>query len=332
VALSRDSSSPLFAGTVAGTLRLIVYLALASVLMVLDHRGSWLPALRSGASLVIEPVYRIAGLPSVGLRAATVAFADRQKLTEQNQRLREDLLLANAKLNRMASVAQQNERLKELLDTQHSLALNVQLARLIGVDLGAYRHRIVLNLGARDGVKQGQVVIDAHGIMGQIVDVMRTTSTAMLITDPNHAIPVTIERTGLRTVAYGSRAGDMLTLPNIPVSADVHAGDRLVTSGLGGRFPPGFPVGEIHDVAQTPSGMFLAAQATPAADMDRSDDVLLLHDLAEPAGPPGAAAPVGPPADMAPTPTAATLPAVTSPRTTPVPSTAAPAPASTVKP
>jgi rod shape-determining protein MreC len=333
VALNRDDKSPLFAPGVAGTLRLIVYLALACVLMVLDHRGGWLGNVRYGLSIVVEPIYRIAGLPSQGFQAATVAFADRQRLTEQNQRLREDLLLANAKLNRMASVAEQNQRLKELLDTQHSLSLNVQLARLVGVDLGPFRHRIVLNLGARDKVQQGQVVIDARGVMGQIVEVMPTTSVAMLITDPNHAIPVTIERTGLRTVAYGSRAGDMLTLPTIPVSADVQAGDKLVTSGLGGRFPPGFPVGEIRDVAQTPSGTFLSAQAKPAADLDRSEDVLLLHDLAEQAGPPSLAPEAGPPASMAPDPNAPpaaptpapTLPSVTSPTTSRV----APARAST---
>jgi len=327
MALNRDDKSPLFAPGVAGTLRLIVYLALACVLMVLDHRGGWLGNVRYGLSLVVEPVYRIAGLPSQGFQAATVAFADRQRLTEQNQRLREDLLLANAKLNRMASVAEQNTRLKELLDTQHSLSLNVQLARLIGVDLGSFRHRIVLNVGARDKVQPGQVVIDARGVMGQIVEVMPTTAVAMLITDPNHAIPVTIERTGLRTIAYGSRAGDMLTLPNIPVSADVQAGDKLVTSGLGGRFPPGFPVGEIRDVAQTASGTFLAAQAKPAADLDRSEDVLLLHDLAEAAGPPPPAPNVGPPSDMKPDPAAPTLPSVTSPTATPLParaSTAAP--------
>ena len=136
MALNRDEQSPLFAPGVAGTLRLIVYLTLACVLMVLDHRGGWLSNVRYGLSIVVEPIYRIAGLPSQGFQAATVAFADRQRLTESNQRLREDLLLANAKLNRMASVAEQNQRLKELLDTQHSLSLNVQLARLIGVDLG----------------------------------------------------------------------------------------------------------------------------------------------------------------------------------------------------
>jgi rod shape-determining protein MreC len=120
----------------------------------------------------------------------------------------------------------------------------------------------------------------------------------------------------------------MLVLPNIPVSADVQAGDKLVTSGLGGRFPPGFPVGEVRDVAQTPSGTFLSAQAKPAADLDRSEDVLLLHDLAEQDGPPSLAPNAGPPAGLAPNPNAPavpvtpTLPKVTSPTATQVPARA----------
>jgi len=317
MARTRDESSPLFAGNAAGTLRLIVYLALAMVLMVLDHRNGWLWRVRYAASAVVEPVYRLANLPSAGMRTLSVAFADRKLLTEQNQRLREDLLLANARLNRMAGVAEQNHRLKELLDTRHSLDLNVQLARVVGVDLGAWQQRLVLNLGARDGVKPGQPVIDAHGVMGQVVEALPTTSVVMLVTDPAHAIPVVVERSGLRTVAYGARDGSGLVLPNIPLAADVRPGDRLLTSGLGGRFPPGFPVGKVLAVAPSPSGMFRVAQVQPAADLDRSEDVLLLHDQAEPDGPPapgaanGAAPTAGQPAS--PPPRAAT----TTPATTP---------------
>jgi rod shape-determining protein MreC len=304
MALTRDESSPLFAGSAAGTLRLIFYLAIAMVLMVLDHRNGWLWRMRYATAIVIEPVYRLASLPADGMQALGVAFADRRVLTEQNQRLREDLLLANAKLNRMAAVAQQNERLKELLDTQHSLELHVQMARVIGIDLGAYRHRMMINLGARDGIKSGQPVIDAHGIMGQIIDVLPNSATVMLVTDPDHALPVVIERTGLRTIAYGSRNGEQLTLPTVPMAADIRPGDKLLTSGLGGRFPEGFPAGEVVSVGPAPTGMFLEARANPSADLDRSDEVLVLHDLAEPAGPPPPPSPMGPPADQAPPPPA----------------------------
>lgn len=321
MALTREDNSPLFAGTVAGTLRLIFYLALAMVLMVLDHRNGWIWRIRYSMSVVVEPVYRLAGLPAAGMRTLTVAFADRKLLTEQNQRLREDLLLANAKLNRMASVAEQNQRLKGLLDTQHSLELNVQLARVIGMDLGTNQQRLVVNLGARDGIKQGQVVIDAHGVIGQIVEVLPTTSIVMLVTDPNHATPVMVERTGLRTVAYGVREGDQLSLPNVPMAADIRAGDKLLSSGLGGRFPPGFPVGEVLTVGQSQSGMFLEARARPTADIDRSDDVLILHDQAEPVGPPAPAAQVGPPASLAPPPGEVVAPASARTAATPVSTT-----------
>jgi len=306
MARAREGSSPLFAGNAAGTLRLIVYLALAVVLMVLDQRNGWLWQLRSAASAIVEPVYRLAGLPAAGVRTLSVAFADRQHLTSQNQRLREDLLLANAKLNRMAAVAEQNQRLRQLLDTRHSLKLNVQLARVIGVDLGAYRYELTLNMGSRDGVEPGQPVIDAHGVMGQVKAVLPHTAVVMLITDPSHAIPVIIARTGLRTVAYGSRDGDQLSLPNLPLAADVRVGDTLLTSGIGGRFPPGFPVGRIERIAPAATGMFQVALAKPAADIDRSTDVLLLHDQAEPKGPPDLPAPIGPPEALAPAASAAT--------------------------
>jgi len=300
MARTRDESSPLFAGNSAGTLRLIVYLALALVLMVLDQRDGWLWRIRYGAAVAVEPVYRLAGMPSAGVRMLTTAFADRQYLTRQNQRLREDLLLANAKLNRMAAVAEQNARLKELLDTSDSLGLKVQLAHVIGVDMGAFRYRLTLSLGARDGVEAGQPVIDARGVLGQVSEVLPTTSMVMLITDPTHALPVVIERTGLRTIAYGSRDGSTLTLPDIPLAADVRGGDRLLTSGIGGRFPSGFPVGTIRTVRPAANGTFLEAHADPAADIDRTDDVLLLHDLADPQGPPAPVQPAGPPAGLAP--------------------------------
>lgn len=313
MAHARDESSPLFAGNSAGTLRLIMYLALAMVLMVLDQRNGWLWRVRYTAAVVVEPIYRLAGLPSAGIRVLSVAFGDRQHLTVENQRLREELLLANAKLNRMAAVAEQNVRLQELLATQRSLHLKVQLARVIGVDMGAYRYRLTLNMGARDGVKPGQPVIDAHGVLGQVREVLPTTSVVMLITDPTHALPVVIERSGLRTIAYGSREGDSLMLPDIPLAADVRIGDHLLTSGLGGRFPPGFPVGEIRAVKPNASGMLLEAQAQPAADLDRTDDVLLLHDLAEPQGPPVPITPMGPPAALAPAPDAVVPAAKVSP-------------------
>jgi rod shape-determining protein MreC len=299
VPIARNDTATLFAEGSVSTLRLIVYLAFTVTLMVLDHRGDYLGVLRHAASALIEPAYRLAALPSEVARATRTAVTTQDHLASENRELREQLLLAQARMNRLDTLVAQNARLKDLLDAQKNLGLSVQFARLIDVDLDPFRHRIVLNVGAAQGVTVGQPVIDAHGVMGQIVEVLPNTSIAMLITDPAHAIPVVVERTGLRTIAYGSGAIDRLELPNIPISADVRIGDKLLTSGLGGRFPAGFPVGEIRSVDNDKSGMFIAAIATPAAALDRSSEVLLLRDQAEPYGPPAPLDEIGPPADLA---------------------------------
>lgn len=296
----RTDNATLFAEGTVSTLRLIVYLALAVVLMVLDHRGNYLEILRRTGSAVVEPVYRLAALPADVARATRTAVVTQDQLAGENRQLREALLLAQARLNRLDTVIAQNERLKALLDAQKNLGLSVQFARLIDVDLDPFRHRIVVSLGANQGIEVGQPVIDAHGVMGQIVEVLPNTAVAMLITDPTHAIPVVDERSGVRTIAYGSGAIDRLELPNVPISADIKVGDRLLTSGLGGRFPAGFPVGEVHSISNDQSGMFAAAMARPAAALDRSGEVLLLHDQPQPYGPPPAPPEdVGPPARMA---------------------------------
>lgn len=282
----RTDNATLFAEGAVSTLNLIGYLAIAVALMVFDHRGDYLTAMRRVAGHLVEPLYRLAAFPADVARATRVAVATQGSLADENRQLREALLLAQARLTRLSALAAQNERLKELLEVQKNSGLGVQLARLVDIDLDPFRHRIVLDAGAAQGVQVGQPVVDAHGVVGQIVEVLSGTSIAMLITDPTHAIPVTIERTGLRTIAYGTGVIDRLRLPNIPISADVKVGDRLVTSGLGGRFPAGFAVGELTSLRNDESGLFAAGIATPAAALDRSGDVLLLRDMPEPMGPP----------------------------------------------
>ena len=318
MAIARTETATLFAEGAVSTLRLIVYLAIAVVLMVLDHRGGYLQLLRHTGSALVEPVYRLAAFPADVARATRTAVATQDKLASENRELREALLLAQARLNRLDTVVAQNARLKDLLDAQKNLGLSVQFARLIDVDLDPFRHRIVLDVGANQKVAVGQPVIDAHGVMGQIVELLPNTAVAMLITDPTHAIPVVDERSGVRTIAYGSGAIDRLELPNVPISADVKVGDKLLTSGLGGRFPAGFPVGEVREVKNDQSGMFAAATARPAAALDRSGEVLLLQDQVQPYGPPPPLDAMGPPADLAgPAPAPATAPAPSAPESTP---------------
>lgn len=284
--LANPDKVSLFAEGAVSTARLIAYLTLAMIVMVVDHRGAYLESLRVFSGSLVEPVYRIAALPSDVARAGRLAVATQSHLVDENKELREALLLAQVRLNRMSALTAQNDRLKKLLDVQKELGLGVQLARLIDIDLDPFRHRIVLDAGSAQMIKVGQPVLDAFGVMGQIVEVLQNTSVALLITDPTHAIPVTVRRTGLRTIVYGTGSIDRLQLPNIPISADIKVGDLLVTSGLGGRFPAGFPVGEILEISNDESGMFAAAIAKPAAALDRSGEVLLLQDLPQPMGPP----------------------------------------------
>jgi len=300
MALSTNESPALFAPGASSTLRLIGYLALAIVLMVADHRGAYLERVRWSLSLGIEPLYRLAAMPARLAQQGRLALADREQLTEQNAELSRQLMLAQARLNRLATVSGQNLRLQELLDVQRSLGIGVQLAKIIDVDTDPFRHRVMLNVGTHQGVSVGQAVIDARGIMGQVIEALPNTATVMLISDPASALPVTVERTGLRTIARGGRALDTLELPNVPVSAELKVGDRLLSSGLGGHFPAGFPVGEIRLIDNDVTGMFAVATAAPSASLDRSGEVLLLHELPNPIGPPEAAPASGPPTSAAP--------------------------------
>lgn len=299
MAIARNDNATLFAAGAVSTLRLIVYIAAAGVLMVLDHHRSYLASIRQAAAVVVEPVYRLAALPSEAARAAREAVATRSELDAENRRLRDALLLATTRLDRLDALVAQNAELKDLLDARKRHGLGGQLAHLVDIDLDPFRHRVVLDAGSRQGVSVGQPVIDAHGVMGQVVEVFPGTSVVMLVTDPSHSIPVVIDRTGLRTIARGNGAIDQLVLPYLPLSADVRAGDTLTTSGLGGRFPPGFPVGTVTGISKDSSGLFARATVAPAAGLDRSSEVLLLKDLPEPYGPPDAAPEFGPPKELA---------------------------------
>ncbi len=307
-------------GDVAGTLRLLGYLALSVVLLVLDHRGDWLDRMRAAANVAVQPLWQVAGLPSRLGQTMREDAATRSVLSEDNRRLRNELLVMGARQARLQVEADENARLRGLLGAAERGRLDVQLAPILNVDLDPTRQRLLLDAGSARGVRVGQSVIDAGGLLGQIVAVTPGTSTVLLLTDLDHAVPVSISRTGVRLIAYGIGRSDRLELRNIPVSSDVEVGDVVVTSGLGGRFPPGFPVGTIAGLHPDDSHAFLVGELVPAAQLDRGRDVLLLRESREPgtgSGDPGVgpamAEPASPvPQDPAPPPPT-TSPAATTP-------------------
>lgn len=265
-------------GEGASALRLLAYLALGIALIFLDHRGGWMMRVREQAALLGQPVWWVAGLPArVGTRLQDDAVT-RGHLSAENQRLRNELMIANARLTRLQTAIADNTQLRALLGVARSRGVDVQLAPVLNIDLDPTRQRLVLAAGSRQGVTPGQPVIDAGGLLGQIIQVTPTTSTVLLLTDPDHAVPVMLSRNGVRLVAYGNGRSDQLELVNIPLNSDIQEGDLVVTSGLGGRFPAGFPVGTVLHLRADDSRAFLLAELKPAAHLDRGRSVLLLKN------------------------------------------------------
>ena len=313
-------------GDIAGTLRLLAYLALAIALIVLDHRGGWLAQVRTRSELVVQPLWWLAGLPGrigEGMREGT---ATRSRLVDENKILRNALLISGARLSRLQVAAAENARLRGLLGATSRGGLDVQLAPILDIDLDPTRQRLVLDAGSRDGVQVGQSVIDAGGLLGQIISVKPGTATVLLLTDPDHAVPVMVARNGVRLIAYGKGRSDLLSLANIPLSGDVSVGDEIITSGLGGRFPAGFPVGKVTALRPDDSRAFLVGDLAPAARLDRGRDVLLLRRQGRP-GNPGPSKQEASPASSAPT-SAGT----SSQRPTPAPGPQRPVPSPRTQP
>lgn len=270
-------SAPNRPGDVSATLWLSAYLAFAVVLIVVDHRGDWLTQVRSHANMMVQPLWLAASWPGRAVTRLYDNAGTMRYLADDNRRLRNERLVNSARMARLQTLAADNARLRGLLDAAHNNQLDVQLAPILDVDLDPSRQRLLLGAGSNEGVHSGQSVIDAGGLLGQVIDVQPTLATVLLVTDAAHAVPVAIERNGVRMVAYGEGRSDMLRVHSIPLSSDVKVGDRLLTSGLGGRFVAGFPVGTIVSLQPDDSRAFLTGEVMPAAQLDRGRDVLLLR-------------------------------------------------------
>jgi rod shape-determining protein MreC len=255
----------------------MVYILLSIVLMFMDQLGHYVPRIRSAMELAVEPVFHVVAWPSQALQTLGKRTRERSDLIAENQQLLEQLLKVSGSVQTQAALQQENQRLRDLLGATRGRAYLFQFAEMQRVDLDPFSHKIWINQGADQGVVIGQAVIDGLGIVGQVEDVHRHFSTVRLISDPDHALPVQINRTGLRTVAFGRGQTDYLLMPNVPMQSDVSPGDLIVTSGLGDRFPPGFPVGEVERVDRDSGETFATVYMRPFAALDRGREVLLIE-------------------------------------------------------
>ncbi|MCX7059654.1 MAG: rod shape-determining protein MreC [Gammaproteobacteria bacterium] len=274
--LSDSTSNSLFLRGPALGVKLTLLVSLSILLMMGENRGNpQLQTARQWLSWALTPITWAAASP-----AEVVGGVDhlrsRESLLNDNRELRERLLKQDARLLRLESLEAENIRIRELLASSSSLEDRVLIAEILATSQDPYRHQIVLNKGGRDGVYRGQALVDADGIMGQIVQVNPGSSVALLITDPDHGIPVEINRTGLQTIALGRGDGHGLSLPYLPGNADVKVGDLLVTSGLGGRFPAGYPVGTVHELKHAGGESFMEAIAYPKAKLSQGRQALLV--------------------------------------------------------
>lgn len=297
------------------SLRFFLTGVLSLALMFLDHRGTYLEEVRAYLGAALYPLQVAINSPVAGARWMRENLALRERLVTENAALRREALAASAELQRLAALQAENTRIRALLDSKARVPDRVVVGEILAVDMDPLRHRVILNKGGRDGAYEGQALIDASGVVGQITRDQKDSSEAILITDPDHAVPVEIVRNGLRTIAMGTGDLERLSLPFLTRNADIKAGDLLVTSGLGGAFPAGYPVGTITTVDGSSGDAFLEVAARPAASLDRLHEVLLVFQQRGAAAGP-APIPAGPaePAPAAPgPPVGAADPSVTPP-------------------
>lgn len=250
---------------------------LASVtLLVLDYRGSRLNSFRSLLAFAVYPLQSLASLPVDTYQALTGTVISYVELQKENKRLKDVQLINDARLLKLAALEKENIRLRLLLENSFQLGEQVLIAELLSVKLEPYEHTVVVNKGSRFGVHPKQPVLDANGVVGQVIRVLPNSSEVMLITDPDHAIPVEVNRNGLRTIAFGTGQPNRLHLPFLANNADVAPGDLLVTSGLGGGFPAGYPVAVVDKFEARPDKSFANIYATPKAQLDASREFLIV--------------------------------------------------------
>ena len=279
--------------------RALVLIGISIGIMVFDHRQHELPVIRAGLSAAAYPLQMLVHSPLAAWDWLSSSFATRSHLLADNETLRAAARENDLRLLRLEATEQENLRLRNLLNAAPRDQESAKLATILRVDLDPLRHRVLIDRGSRDGVMRGQAVLDDHGVFGQTSNVGVLASEVIVLSDPAHAVPVQVERNGLRTIAVGTGDAHRLSLPYLPRNADVKVDDLLVSSGLGGVFPAGFPVARVSEVRRDPSQPLATVTAEPAAALDRDREVLVLWvkpRVPLPASEPSAAV-VAPPAD-----------------------------------
>jgi rod shape-determining protein MreC len=262
-------------------LRLLLLASLSILILVTDHRENHLDAVRRAISATVYPLRVVVDAPVAFWHWLQDSSENREELRSENSRLNAERLLTHARLQRYSALEAENARLRALLEARNRVTDDVRVAGIMSVSANPFRHVLVIDKGQSDGVYDGQAMVDANGVVGQVIETGLFSAQAVLISDPDHALPVEINRNGLRTIAVGTGEFDRLDLPFLPNNADVNQGDLLVTSGLGGAFPAGYPVAVVDSVTRIPQEPFAAVSAKPAAELNQVREIMLIWSVAE---------------------------------------------------
>ena len=265
--------------TRVATMHTLFLVCFCIALMIVDHRFNHLEIVRSNISVMLSPLRYLVSLPALTGNWASEWFSSHTELLDENNQLQSDLRMLNARLQKMQVLQEENIRLRNLLGSSRKLSDQVIVAELLSVDQNPYRQLIEINRGTNDGVDIGHAVIDAFGVMGQVIHVNPRSATTILISDPDHATPVQFIRSGVRSVAFGNGNTDQLEIRYLPATADIRIGDELVTSGLGGRFPADYPVATVSEIREDLTRGFISALAVPKARLDSSREVLIVKPI-----------------------------------------------------
>ncbi|XQW85558.1 rod shape-determining protein MreC [Thalassotalea piscium] len=268
--------NPIFKHGPSAQHRLIMVLLLSATFIFFDHKMGSFDVVRGYLQSLVSPLQYIASTPKNAVDWAVENLVTRKALMAQNEQYRANELLLNEQLMQLDMLKKENNRLRLLLASPLRTDAQKMVAEILSVDSDPYSHQVVINRGANDGVFEGQAVIDYKGIVGQVLHVGTITSRVLLITDVTQAVPVRISRNGVRLVANGTGTLDKLTHNFVPHSTDIREGDVLVTSGLGGKYPEGYPVAKVTLVRQDESRPFAQVQSEPVAQIDRLRYLLLL--------------------------------------------------------
>lgn len=261
---------------------MLLVVVLAVALIVADARFEKLAAVRSTLATGLTPVYWLSNAPTQFSDWVASLFVSKDDLKRDNEELRARLMILERRALKYAALASENNELRRLMNSAEVLDDRVIVSEVVSVSPDPFAHEIVINKGRSDGVHEGQAILDAGGLMGQVSHVSQLTARVLLVSDSSHAVPVEVVRNGLRAILLGNGKANSLELVHVPDTADIVEGDLLVSSGLGGRFPRGYPVAEVSRISKEPGEPFITIEAQPTAELNQSRLLLVVFQAADP--------------------------------------------------